>query len=222
MVSVADVLNTDVALHAVACPLPEAQVRWVATNEIPDPRPFLEGGELLLFTGLETMDWSPARWYRYAEHLREARVAALGIATGLTHADVPEGLRSACAALGVNLLAVPMETSFVSISQAVASLLEDSDRAAARDAVALQRRLAQAARRRNAADSIADELAGYVRGTVWVLSPDGRTISENLTRSDRTHRDQESGRRAATARFRRLGKLVVAGSLDRRATHRVA
>ncbi|GAB3195703.1 PucR family transcriptional regulator [Nocardioides hungaricus] len=180
VVSLAEVLATDVDVEVVVCPDPATAVRWVATNEMPDPSPFLEGGELLLFTGLETRGWGVAEWDQYVGHLRTSRVSALGIATGptLTHSTVPPELVAACSRLGVNLLTVPMQTSFVSISQAVAGLLEDRDSSAAREAVALQRRLAQASRRRDAPAAIAEELARHVAGAVWLLSPEGDLLSE--------------------------------------------
>jgi purine catabolism regulator len=169
-------------LGVVACPAPDAQVRWVATNEMQDPRAFLEGGELLLFTGLEMAGWASSEWEEYVDRVVEARVSALALAVGITHSEVPPGLAAGCRRRGLNLLTVPMETSFVSISQAVAGMLEASDRAAARGAVALQRRLAQAARRRNSRLAIAEELAAFVNGSVWLMSPRG----EVLERAGRT------------------------------------
>lgn len=141
-----------------------------------DPRPFLEGGELLLFTGLEMAAWDDALWSEYVERLIEADISALALAVGITHQNVPEALTAACQTKGLNLLTVPMETSFVSISQTVASKLEESDRRAAREAVAMQRRLAQAARRGDASQAIASELAAYVAGSVWIMTPDGQVF----------------------------------------------
>ena len=58
MVSVGTVLaQNELALHAVHVPAPDLDVRWVATSELLDPAPFLEGGEVLLTTGLETRGW---------------------------------------------------------------------------------------------------------------------------------------------------------------------
>ena len=133
-------------LGVVTCPAPDALVRWVAINEMEDPRAFLEGGELLLFTGLEMAGWTRAQWEQYVDRVLQARISALALAVGITHSEVPSALAAACRQQGLNLLTVPMETSFVSISQAVAEMLEASDRAAALEAVAMQRRLAQAAR----------------------------------------------------------------------------
>lgn len=179
MVLISDVLAcVGDGLGVVGCPAPQTPVRWVATNEMQDPRAFLEGGELLLFTGLEMADWSAEDWTTYVKHVAEAKISALALAIGPTHESVPDGLRAACNAENVNLFTVPMETSFVSISQAVANLLEVGDRTAARDAVALQRRLAQAARRKDAMAAIAVELAAYVSGSVWVLSPDAQVIHQ--------------------------------------------
>jgi purine catabolism regulator len=163
-------------LGVVTCPAPDAQVRWVATNEMQDPRAFLEGGELLLFTGLDMAGWTSSQWNQYVDRVLQARVSALALAVGITHREVPSALASACRRQGLNLLTVPMETSFVSISQAVAGMLEASDRAAAREAVTMQRRLAQAARRRNPTLSIAQELAKFVNGSVWVMSPQAQVL----------------------------------------------
>lgn len=183
MVVVQQVIDVQqLRLGVVTCPAPDAPVRWVATNEMQDPRAFLEGGELLLFTGLEMAKWASARWNQYVDHIVEARVSALALAVGITHNEVPSALAAACQRQGLNLLTVPMETSFVSISQAVAGMLEASDRAAAREAVAMQRRLAQAARRRNSTLAIAEELAAFVNGSVWVMSPE----SQVLERAGRT------------------------------------
>ena len=53
MPSIAKILALpSLALEAVAIPHPHAEARWVATSELPNPSQFLEGGEILLTTGL--------------------------------------------------------------------------------------------------------------------------------------------------------------------------
>src|SRR5438132_1481462 len=89
------------ALRAVALPRPDAEVRWVATSELDDPTPYLEGGELLLTTGLATAGWR-REWEQYAARLAAAGVAALALGVGLTHPSVPAGLKRACERAGLN------------------------------------------------------------------------------------------------------------------------
>ena len=71
MVTVGSVLAlNELALHAVHVPAPELDVRWVATSELLDPAPFLEGGEILLTTGLETRGWR-REWDGYVSRLAD-------------------------------------------------------------------------------------------------------------------------------------------------------
>src|SRR5690349_10787539 len=74
-------------------------VRWVATSELDDPAPFLEGGEVLLTTGLETAAWSK-EWDAYVARLAAVGVVAVGLALGMTHTAVPAELEAACVAHG--------------------------------------------------------------------------------------------------------------------------
>src|SRR5690349_8219584 len=72
----------------------ERPVRWVHTSELDDPTPFLEGGELLLTTGIKLgggeADAEALRTYLH--RLADAGVVGLGFGVGLTHGEVPEPL----------------------------------------------------------------------------------------------------------------------------------
>src|SRR6478672_10176428 len=104
MVSVGAVLaQNELGLHAVHVPAPDLDVRWVATSELLDPAPFLEGGEVLLTTGLNTAGWR-REWRGYVERLVTARVTALGLGTGLTYDRPPAALVQACRDVGLNLV----------------------------------------------------------------------------------------------------------------------
>ncbi len=55
VVKLADLLAVPgLELAAVGVSEPDVDVRWVATSELVDPTPYLQGGEVLLTTGLET------------------------------------------------------------------------------------------------------------------------------------------------------------------------
>lgn len=174
MVAVQDLLREPaLALVGVHVPEPDAELRWVATSELADPAPFLEGGEILLTTGLDTARWH-RRWHAYVQRLVSARVAAVGIGTGLTHDRPPEDLVGACRELGMNLFEVPRETAFVAVSRTAARLLEQGAEAAARRALADQRQLTQAALRPDDTAALLTRLALIVDGAAATLDGDGR------------------------------------------------
>lgn len=175
MVTVSDVLALP-ALQLVAhgLPHPDARVRWVATSELEDPSPFLEGGEILLTTGIVTEGWRAADWRLYADRLTAVGVAALGLGTGLTHRRIPAALSRACQAAGLNLVEVPAGTTFVAISQAGVHLLEESERAVARDALEMQRALTQAALREDDTRALLSRLATILGGGACLVTSDGQ------------------------------------------------
>jgi len=173
MTSVSDLLGQPgLALAAVHLPEPAAEVRWVATSELVDPAPFLEGGEVLLTTGLDTVGWR-RQWPGYVARLLEARVAALGLGIGLTHRRAPAALVSACRDLGLNLFEVPRETAFVAITRAAARLIEQDEEAAARRALEAQRQLTRAALRDDDTSALLAKLAEVVDGAAATVTRDG-------------------------------------------------
>jgi purine catabolism regulator len=176
MVTVSSVLAQDeLALRAVHVTAPDLDVRWVATSELLDPAPFLEGGEILLTTGLETRGWR-REWDGYVSRLVGVRIAALGIGTGLTHTKAPAGLIRACEAHGLNLIEVPRATPFVAISRRTAQLLQQDEAEAAREELRVQRRLTSAAAKPDATAAVTEVLAHVLGGAACLLSTDGQTI----------------------------------------------
>lgn len=148
-----------------------AAVRWVATSELADPTPFLEGGEVLLTTGLDTAGWG-AEWDGYVDRLAAAGVVAVGLAVELTHRRAPDELLAACRRHRMNLLEVPRATTFVAISRTVARLLEEAERTEAQTTLAVQRRLTEAAMRADDVPAVLDALAGS-GGACCLVRPDG-------------------------------------------------
>lgn len=174
MVDVALLLEQDeLRLHAVRLDRPDATIRWVATSELEDPAPFLEGGELLLTTGLATRGWR-SQWDGYVERLVGAGVAALALGVGLTHRRAPAALVRACEQHGLNLLEVPRETTFVAISRAAVRLIEQRDESEAKLALETQRQLTAAAVRDDPRQAVVGRLAKLLDGAAFLLSADGR------------------------------------------------
>jgi len=198
MVSVADVVaHRRLRLRPRVYADRDGEVRWVATSELTDPTPFLEGGEILLTTGLETAGWTD-EWSPYVTRLVRRGVVALGFAVGLTHEQVPPPLVAACEAEGLNLLEVPRATTFVAISRTTATLLEERQQHEERRALEMQRRLTRAALRPGAGSGVLRELAELLAGSAGAVDASGKYVDGPYGRAEH-----------------RLGPALVAAELDR-------
>lgn len=218
MVRLSDLMAvTELALGPTYVPHPDTQVRWVATSELADPTPYLEGGEVLLTTGLETADWR-TQWRPYVERLAAVGVAGLGLASGLTHRAPPRELLAACRDLEVNLFEVPPPTTFVAVSRAAAALLEAERESAARRSLDAQRALTQAALAVDDVTALVDRLASLVGGAAAAVTRDGEVaegphgrvadLDLDVVRSE-VARIRSQGLRAAASSTARGGTTVV-------------
>ncbi len=102
----------------------QTRVRWVHSTELPDPTPWLKGGEMLLTTGLQLE--TPKAQREYLGRLVENDIAALGFGTGFRHRKVPAALVKAAQDRGFPLFEVPYELPFIAITErAFARLLDE-------------------------------------------------------------------------------------------------
>lgn len=83
-----------------------AGVHGVHASEMPDPSPYLLGGELLLTAGAGPAEDPDG----YVARLAGAGAAALGFGVAPVHEEVPAALAEACARHGLPLLEVPPRT----------------------------------------------------------------------------------------------------------------
>lgn len=150
----------------------DRDVRWVAVSELEDPTPFLEGGELVLTTGMRlTRDFTP-----YVERLMARGVAGLGVAVGLTHDVVPEALVEAAEAAGLALLEVPRETPFIAVTKVVSDLLAAEEYEEITRAFAAQGRLTRAALRPDGTHAVIDRLAKELGGWAALFDEAGAVL----------------------------------------------
>ncbi|MDL4777553.1 PucR family transcriptional regulator [Spirillospora sp. NBC_01491] len=155
-------------LRLLTATRPDAPVRWVAVSELEDPTPFLEGGELVLTTGMRLTSENAAS---YVTRLVTRGVAGLGFAVGVIHAAPPPELVDAARQQGLPLLEVPRPTPFIAIGKAVSRLLaaewyEDVTRA-----FQAQRELTRAALR--GPGTLVARLARELGGWALLLDPSG-------------------------------------------------
>ncbi|HEY0515559.1 MAG TPA: PucR family transcriptional regulator ligand-binding domain-containing protein [Solirubrobacteraceae bacterium] len=93
----------------------QTPVRWVHSSELPDPTPWLKGGEMLLTTGL-SLD-TPGAQRELIERLADHEIAALGFGTGFSHKRLPAALVAAARKRGFPLFEVPYELPFIAITE---------------------------------------------------------------------------------------------------------
>jgi PucR family transcriptional regulator, purine catabolism regulatory protein len=157
----------------------EVPVRWVAVSELTDPTPFLEGGELVLTTGMRLDDLS-----LYVSRLAARGVAGLGFGVGLSHSSVPAELISAASTFGLPLLEVPRPTPFVAIGKAVSKMLAAEQYEDVTRAFQAQRELTRAALR--GPEAVVARLATELRGWVLLLDSSGE-VGHASSASARSH-----------------------------------
>jgi len=118
---------------------------WASTTELLDLGEYLEGGEIVLTTGLALRADDP-RWRDFVAALSRARVAAIGFGVGVTHERIPMPLIAAASTYRVALLEVPPPVPFIAVSKAVAGLLRADELRAAQLALRIHQRLLDGAR----------------------------------------------------------------------------
>ncbi|WP_280459403.1 PucR family transcriptional regulator [Nocardia carnea] len=154
----------------------DTDVSWVATSEHEDPTRYLNGGEILLTTG---MQFPAGRDFGgYVERLAKVGVVALGFGLGPVHDAVPGELIAAAQRWGIVLLEIAPPTPFIAISKAVADVIaERTHTVEARDN-RLREALTRAALR-GGAEGLIDSLAKQGASWAALLSPVGvvRTVA---------------------------------------------
>jgi purine catabolism regulator len=94
------------------------EITWAHVCELADPRPWLEGGELIMTTGLAVPRQATAQ-VAYLDRLLEAGAAALGVAEAMSAPPVTAAMRRHADEVGFPVLRVSYEVPFIAISQVV-------------------------------------------------------------------------------------------------------
>jgi purine catabolism regulator len=146
----------------------DRRISWVHVSELPDPAPFLEGGELLLTTGLALRGGEAVG--PYVRRLVDAGVVGLGFGTGLGQDAVPADLLAAAELAGLAVVEVPRATPFIALSRQVSAALAADEYAAVARSATAQQELARAALAPGSPTTVLERLARQVGG--WVLLAD--------------------------------------------------
>ena len=93
-------------------------INWVAVTELEDPQRFINGGELVLTTGMRLRSAPEQR--RFVRQVQRAGAVGIGFGVGLTHDAVPPALLAEANRWGLPVVEVPYETPFIAIGKLVA------------------------------------------------------------------------------------------------------
>ena len=186
-------------------PIGRQQLTGVHISELADPTPYLEGGELLLTTGIPIRG-GPVVIRDYVHRLAQKSVAALALGLGAGTDRVDPELVSACADASLDLLLVPEAVPFMHISRGFWQLVGKSEQAGLASRLGLQTALARAATRENAVEAIVTALAQGLGGWAAYLPADG--AAETIRPSSAA--DIVPQLRAESARFDLVGTYSAA------------
>ena len=174
---VASLPELSLLVRTSAAPL-DREVKWVAVSEHRDPTPWLEGGDLLLTTGMALTD-DPDVMGPYVARLVGADVAAVGFGVGLSHQEIPASLVAAAEAAGLPIVEVPQPVPFVAVGKAVSRLLSAEEYADSAASFEGQRRLIRAALTDHSGrtDQVVAVLAKHVDGFALHLDLRGSVVA---------------------------------------------
>jgi purine catabolism regulator len=149
----------------------DRRITWAHSIELADPERWLDGGELLLTTGLRLPRSAQAR-RDYVARLADAGVAALGFGVGLSFQRVPDVLVDAAERHGMPLLEVPLPTPFVAVARAVSQRLAEVEYEGITQAARGQLAMTRAALRGGPA-AVVRQLAAITGGGVALFGRSG-------------------------------------------------
>lgn len=156
--------------------VPSAELSGVHVTELSDPTSFLEGGELLLTTGMP-LRLTGLDTTAYVSRLVRRGVLGLALGLGPVHAEVPPVLRAACADLGLALFTVPPPTPFLTISRTYWGLLAQSGQQELSAAIGAQRALVRASAGARPAETMVRRLSDVIDGWAVLLSADNTVLT---------------------------------------------
>lgn len=155
----------------------ERAIRWCAITELADPRPWLQGDELVLTTGMRQRTATLQR--EFVARVAERGVAGIGFGTGLTHESVPKATLAAAAEYGVLVIEVPYEVPFIAVDRYVADRVLHSHYQSQHDLLTRHDALSRALLAGGGLTSLSDALALMLDAPVAVLDAFGGTLASS-------------------------------------------
>jgi purine catabolism regulator len=156
-------------------------VRWVHISELPDPTPFLSGGELLLTTGMQLE--GPAQQREYVARLAGHGLAGLGFGTGFAHDALPKPMVAAAEELGFALFEVPYEVPFIALTEKAFTHLVNEHYAVLQRALSAHERLERIVLSERGLDGVAGALSSLIAGPAMIFDARGELLASHAARA---------------------------------------
>lgn len=150
----------------------ERAIRWAHTSELPDPTPWLTGGELLLTTGMGVKGSSGGQ-EAYLQRLVDADLAGLGFGLGFGFERVPDEIKRFADDRDFPVLEVPYAIPFIAISEAVSSRLGEDRLRDAQMSVEVHERLTSMVTSGAGPADVLEEVIQLAPGWVYLFDPRG-------------------------------------------------
>jgi purine catabolism regulator len=155
----------------------ENPIRWVHVSELPDPTPWLEGGELLITTGLGVGD-NPQLQREYVRRLAAHGLAGLAFGVGFGWPEPPEALAAEAELLGFPVVSVPYEVPFIALTKAIAARLANEQLARLEQALEVHERLAHAVLESRGVPALLAILGDHVGCSLALHDGSGRLVGD--------------------------------------------
>jgi DNA-binding PucR family transcriptional regulator len=158
----------------------DRSIGWVYTTDLVDPSRFLNGGELVLTSGL----WhpEPGATETFVTALADANATALVLGTAYLGA-VPEDVLHACRTHRLPLLEVPDDVSFRAVSEAVLTRTLAGQTRYLGAMLNRHRHMLSAAGGHRGVQPVLESLSAELGADCWLLSGTGRVLSGTGTLS---------------------------------------
>jgi len=153
------------------------EITWVHVSELADPTQFLEGGELLLTTGLGVGELATTQ-RAYVRRLARHRLAGLGFGVGFGFAEVPAPIVDEANKLGFPLLSVPYEVPFVAITKGASGHLANEQLESLTRALEVHERLADAVLQGRGLQALLSILCNHLGCSLALVDEAGRVVAE--------------------------------------------
>ena len=162
----------------------DAPVRWVHITELPDPTPWLSGGELILTTGLQLSTrraasasscggWPTTSW------------PGLGFGVGFGHDELPERAgRGGRRSTAFPVFEVPYDLPFIAVTEKAFARLVNEQYEVLQRGIAIHKRLERLVIEERGLDELVRALAAALGGTVTVLDAQCQPIAHRTFRRE--------------------------------------
>ncbi|HEY3070295.1 MAG TPA: PucR family transcriptional regulator ligand-binding domain-containing protein [Gaiellaceae bacterium] len=177
---ITDLPDLDLAVAAGSDGL-QNEVSWLHVSELADPTPFLEGGELLLTTGLGVGEMATTQ-RAYIRRLARHGLAGLGFGIGFGFAEVPPPVVEEADRLAFPVLSVPYEVPFVAITKAAVTHLASEQLEQLTRALEVHERLAHAVLEGRGLQALLAIVCNHLDCSLALTDENGRVVAERHAR----------------------------------------